>query len=37
MFSLEKNHKEHEVIESDRIDPAYNAKILKEYVYKKEN
>ncbi len=37
MFSLEKNHKEHEVIKSDRIDPAYNAKILQEYVYKKES
>ncbi len=36
MFSLEKNHKVYEVLESDRIDPAYNAKILQEYVHKEE-
>lgn len=36
MFSLEKNHKVHEVLKSDRIDPAYNAKILQEYVHKEE-
>lgn len=37
MFSLEKNHQTYEVMHSDRIDPAYNAKILQEYVHKKEN
>jgi len=36
MFSLEKNHEVHEVLKSDRIDPAYNAKILQEYVHKEE-
>ena len=37
MFSLEKNHKEYEVIESDRIDPEYNATILKQYVHQEES
>ncbi len=32
MFSLEKNHKGHEVIKSDRIDPQFNAKLLQKYV-----
>jgi len=32
MFSLEKNHKEYEVIESDQIDPAHNARIVLKYV-----
>lgn len=33
MFSLEKNHKEYEVIKSESIDPAYNAAILQKYVH----
>ncbi|MFO7670766.1 MAG: tRNA 2-selenouridine(34) synthase MnmH [Bacteroidales bacterium] len=33
MFSLEKNHKEYEVIKSERIDPAYNAAILQKYIH----
>jgi tRNA 2-selenouridine synthase len=33
MFSLEKNHREYEVIKSEHIDPAYNAAVLKKYVY----
>ena len=37
MFSLEKNHKAHEVLKSDRIDPAYNAKILQQYVHQQES
>lgn len=36
MFSLEKNHEVYEVLKSDRIDPAYNANILQEYVHKEE-
>ena len=36
MFSLEKNHEVYEVLGSDRIDPAYNAKILQEYVHKEK-
>jgi tRNA 2-selenouridine synthase len=33
MFSLQKNHKEHEVVPSDRIDPAYNAALLLKYIH----
>jgi tRNA 2-selenouridine synthase len=36
MFSLEKNHKEYEVIESGQIDPVYNAELLLKSVYEKE-
>jgi len=37
MFSLEKNHKEPEVIISDTIDPEQNAEILKKYIHEKES
>ena len=36
MFSLQKNHKVHEVIPSDRIDPAYNAAILQKYIHEEK-
>jgi tRNA 2-selenouridine synthase len=36
MFSLEKNHKEHEVIPSDRIEPGHNATLLQKFVDEKE-
>jgi len=32
MFSLEKNHKEHEAIRSERIEPAYNADLLHKFI-----
>lgn len=37
MFSLEKNHKGHEVIKSDRIDPGYNAKLVQKYVQEEKS
>ena len=37
MFSLEKNHKDIEVIKSDRIDPAYNARMIQKYVYEEQS
>ena len=37
MYSLEKNHKDIEVIKSDRIDPAYNARMIQKYVMKRED
>lgn len=37
MFSLKKNHADFELLRSDRVDPAYNAKKLKDYVEKGEN
>jgi len=37
MFSLEKNHEEYEVIESDQIDPAHNARIVLKYVNEEES
>lgn len=36
MFSLEKNHKEYEVIKSEQIDPAYNAEMVLKYVNEKK-
>jgi tRNA 2-selenouridine synthase len=36
MFSLAKNHREHEVIETDRIDPGYNAELLLKSVYEEK-
>ena len=36
MFSLEKNHKEYEIIPSDRIDPAFNAELLLKFIHEKE-
>jgi tRNA 2-selenouridine synthase len=37
MFSLEKNHEEYEVIKSDQIDPAHNARIVQKYVNEEES
>lgn len=37
MFSLDKNHTGFELLKSDRIDPAYNAKLLQAYVQKEES
>ena len=36
MFSLEKNHKEYEVLPSDRIEPGHNAALLQKFVDEKE-
>lgn len=36
MFSLEKNHKQYEVIESDQIDPAHNAEVILNYLNEKK-
>jgi tRNA 2-selenouridine synthase len=36
MHSLEKNHREYEVIPSDRIEPDYNAELLKKRIYEEE-
>jgi tRNA 2-selenouridine synthase len=36
MFSLEKNHKQYEVIESDQIDPAHNAALILNYLNEKK-
>ena len=36
MFSLVKNHKDHEVIETDRIDTEHNAELLLRSVYEEE-
>jgi len=36
MFSLEKNHKEYEVIKSEQIDPAFNAEMVLNYVNENE-
>jgi tRNA 2-selenouridine synthase len=36
MFSLEKNHKEHKAIKSDRIEPDHNAELLYRFIYEKE-
>lgn len=37
MYSLLKNHEKHEVVVSDRIDPAYNARMLQKYIHEKES
>ena len=36
MFSLVKNHPGHEAIQSERIEPAYNAGLVQKYVYEKK-
>ncbi len=36
LFSLQKNHEVHEIIPSDRIDPAYNAANLLKYIHEEK-
>ncbi|MFH0759352.1 MAG: tRNA 2-selenouridine(34) synthase MnmH [Bacteroidota bacterium] len=36
LFSLRKNHEVHEVIPSDRIDPAYNAALLLNFIHEEK-